>query len=715
MPPISPLTIERIRETADILEVVSDFVQLKKRGKDYVANCPFHNEKSPSFHVNPVKGFYKCFGCGKGGDSISFIMEIEKAGYVEALRWLASKYHIPIENDGISETDSESAGQRERESLAIVMKFAAQFYQNNLLTDPNGKAIGLSYFKERGFNDKSIETFGLGYSLDAWDGLLKAATKAGHTVELLEKAGLIIIKENKTFDRFRARVMFPIHNASGKVIAFGARMLGKDKTQPKYLNSPETALYHKSDVLYGLFQAKQSIRNEDLVYLCEGYTDVISLHQAGIKNVVATSGTALTESQIKLVSRYSKNITVLYDGDLAGIKASVRGIDMLLEAGLNVRAVSFPDGQDPDSYLNTVGTIDFTAWLKNNSHDFITFKANLFAKEAADDPFKRASIIRDMVESISKIPEPLTRMVFFKQCAEVFQVPEDMLIAEANKIKLKSDQKQANRQRNSSEGFQPNRTDAPFPYPTDSFPSQNFGPPVPETNGNMPGPEDYNFQEPPNWTEAPISAPWESDYAIVGYEGNNVGTDQAQFAVEVAANQTNSAHLADHTLAIQEKACLRLLLNYADITLTNELLIAHYYLSELNEISFVTPIYARMFNHFKEFVERGELPPPDFFTSHSEPDIARAAIDLFMEQNTVSENWKDKHGIHIPEERSVAKSLAYQNILGIKMALLKKRTAETLQELRKAPSEMVEDYLIMLMQLKKAETAIAELLGNVIA
>jgi DNA primase len=430
---ISKTTVDHIQQAADIVEVISDFVPLKKKGQNLMACCPFHNEKSPSFSVSPTKGIYKCFGCGKAGDSIRFIMDIESITYVEALRYLAKKYNIPVEED-TRPTDQQQLEQNERESILIALNFAKNYYQHLLLEDEEGRYIGLSYFKERGFNEKTVKAFDLGYSFNAWTGLTDAAVKAGFSKDILVKAGLTIVKEDKIFDRFRGRVIFPIHNISGKTIAFGARILKADKDQPKYLNSPETEVYHKSRVLYGLFQAKQAIRNEDNCYLVEGYTDVISLHQAGIENVVASSGTSLTEEQIKLVGRFTQNITVLFDGDLAGVKASVRGIDMILESGLNVRVVTFPNNDDPDSYLRKVGAQAFKEHLKEQNTDFISFKISLFIEEAAKDPIKKAALIRDIVESISKIPDSIKRSVLFKQCAKLLDVDETVLIAESNKI-----------------------------------------------------------------------------------------------------------------------------------------------------------------------------------------------------------------------------------------------------------------------------------------
>ena len=431
---IKPSTIDDIKMAMDIVEVVGDFVNLKKSGSSLKALSPFTAEKTPSFYVVPSKGIFKCFSSGKGGDAITFVMEVDGLSYIEALKYLAAKYNIAIEEE--VQTDEIQEAQNERESLYIVLKFATDYFQNLLHSHEEGKSIGLSYFKERGFSDEIIESFNLGYSLNVWDHFHQKGIKSGFTKENLEAAGLIVSKENKIYDRFRGRVMFPIHNVTGKTIAFGARILVSDaaKNQPKYLNSPETELYNKSRVLYGLYQSKQQIRQEDNCYLVEGYTDVISMHQVGVKNVVSSSGTALTEDQVKLIKRYTQNVTVLYDGDAPGIRASFRGIDILLEGGLNVRAVTFPDGEDPDSYSHKLGATAYVHFLTEGAVDFIKFKTALLMDDVKDDPIKKAGVVRDIVESISKIGDAIKRSVYLKECSDLLQISEAILIAEQNKI-----------------------------------------------------------------------------------------------------------------------------------------------------------------------------------------------------------------------------------------------------------------------------------------
>jgi DNA primase len=431
---ISRDTIEEIKNRIDIVDVISDFMTLKKSGQNYKALSPFSNEKTPSFFVVPAKGIFKDFSSGKGGDAITFVMEHEKLTYSESLRYLAKKYGVEIKEDRL--LDESKAAQSEREGLYILMNFAKEYYRKQLTGTEEGISIGLSYFRERGFHDRTIEKFELGYAADSWENFSSAARAAGYSQELLEKTGLVVKKEDGSmYDRFRGRVIFPVHNISGKVIAFGARMLGKDKNQPKYINSPETEIYHKSDVLYGMFQAKNAIRQHDGCYLVEGYTDVISLHQADVFNVVASSGTALTENQIKVIRRFTENITVLFDGDAAGIKAALRGIDMILKGGMNVRVVLFPDGEDPDSYSRKVGTTEFQKFLTSNAQDFVSFKIGLYSTEITNDPIKKVQTIRDIADTLALLKDEVKRSPYYKQVKELLGIDEQIIITEINKIR----------------------------------------------------------------------------------------------------------------------------------------------------------------------------------------------------------------------------------------------------------------------------------------
>ena len=428
-------TIDAVFETARLEEVIGDFVQLKKSGSNFKGLSPFTDERTPSFMVSPVKQIWKDFSSGKGGNVIAFLMEHEHYSYPEAIRYLAKKYNIEIEET--EQNDEQKAAASARESMYLVSTYALDFFQESLWETTQGKAIGLSYFKERGFTDETIRDFQLGYSSDEWSAFTDAALKAGYQLEFLEKTGLTIVKEDKKFDRFKGRVMFPIHSMSGRVLGFGGRILTQDKKAAKYVNSPESDIYNKSKVLYGLYQGKQSIAKEDNCFLVEGYTDVIQMHQRGVKNVVSSSGTALTAEQIRLVRRLTPNITVLFDGDAAGLRASLRGIDLILEAGMNVRVCSFPEGEDPDSFARAHSKEELESFLAQNAKDFIQFKATLLVDEAAKDPIKKAETIREMVESISKIPDRIKQEVYVRSCAALMDISEEALFATLAQVSQK--------------------------------------------------------------------------------------------------------------------------------------------------------------------------------------------------------------------------------------------------------------------------------------
>ncbi len=426
-------TIAKIKEACRIEEVVGDFVTLKRRGVNMIGLCPFHNEKTPSFTVSPAKGICHCFGCGKGGDSVSFIMELENYTYPEALKYLAKKYGIQIVEE--EQTPEQIKALGEREAMLHLSEFAQKYFSKNIFENEKGRSIGLSYFKERGFSESTIEKFQLGYCLDEWDAFTKEALKNGYSENDLVKTGLSVKKDDgKFFDRFKGRVIFPIHSSSGKVIGFGGRILTNDKKAAKYVNSPESEIYNKSKELYGLAFAKSQIISKNNCYLVEGYTDVISLSQAGIPNVVASSGTSLTTEQIKLISRFTKNITILYDGDWAGIKASFRGIDMILEQGLNVKVLLFPDGEDPDSFARSRRTLELQEYLENNTKDFIHFKIEVLKEEADKDPLKKAELIKDILNSISLIPDVIIRQVYITECSRLLKIEETTLVQEITKI-----------------------------------------------------------------------------------------------------------------------------------------------------------------------------------------------------------------------------------------------------------------------------------------
>lgn len=433
---ISKNTIDKVYDQMRVEEVIGDFVQLKRAGSNYKGLSPFSNERTPSFMVSPVKQIWKDFSSGKGGNAIAFLMEHEHFTYPEAIRYLAKKYHIDIEET--QQSNEEKAQADERESLYIVSEYAQQYFQDTLFNTEAGKAIGMTYFKERGFTEETIQKFRLGFSPDEWTAFTDNALAKGYQLEFLEKTGLTIVNGDRKFDRFKGRVMFPIHSMSGRVLGFGGRILTNDKKQAKYLNSPESEIYHKSKVLYGIFFAKQAIAKADNCYLVEGYTDVIQMHQKGIENVVASSGTALTQDQIRLIHRLTPNITVLYDGDAAGLRASIRGVDLILEQGMNVKVCTFPDGDDPDSFARKTAYEDLVLYLENNATDFIRFKASLLMQEAQNDPIKKAETIRDMVESISKIPDLIKREVYVRECATIMDISEQVLFSTLAQI-LKKD------------------------------------------------------------------------------------------------------------------------------------------------------------------------------------------------------------------------------------------------------------------------------------
>ena len=496
-------TVDRILDTADIVDVVSDFVSLRRRGANLIGLCPFHDEKTPSFTVSPAKQFCHCFGCGKGGSPVNFIMEHEQMSYVEALRYLANKYHIEIHEKEL--TSEEKAAQTERESMLVINDFAAQYFEDQLHNTAEGKDIGLSYFHERGLNDATIKKFRLGYSPEDRKAFYTAATGKGYNKQNLFNVGLCIDdRRGGGFDRFHGRVMFPVMNIAGKIIAFGGRTLKKTKEVAKYFNSPESVVYVKNRELYGLFQSKRAIVKEDKCFLVEGYTDVISMHQAGIENVVASSGTSLTEGQIRAIHRFTKNVTVLYDGDSAGIKASLRGIDMLLAEGLNIKVLLLPEGEDPDSFARTHSASELKQYIDDNETDFISFKTKILLEGTERDPIKRASVIGDVVKSIAVIPDAISRSVYAKECSIQLGISEDVLLREIQKNitrnkeeELKRRQREKNREAR-RQGLQSSDINS-----TPSAESQGTPPPAVEP----PSSEDFidSINEPPIFDAPPAS------------------------------------------------------------------------------------------------------------------------------------------------------------------------------------------------------------------
>ena len=456
---ISPSSIDQVFETSRVEEVIGDFVNLKKSGSNFKGLSPFSDERSPSFMVSPVKQIWKDFSSGKGGNVIAFLMEHEHFTYPEAIKYLAKKYNIELEETEQSNEQKEKAS--ERESLYLVSEFANTYFQKILHKTDQGKSIGLSYFKERGFTPETIKTFNLGYSLNEWQAFTDEALKQGYNINFLEKTGLTIVKDDKRFDRFKGRVMFPITSMSGRILGFGGRILINDKKAAKYVNSPESDIYHKSKVLYGIYHAKQSIAKEDNCYLVEGYTDVIQFHQTGIKNVVSSSGTALTSEQIRLINRLTKNITVLFDGDAAGMRASLRGIDLILEQGMNVKVCSFPEGEDPDSFAKQNTLEELSLYLKENAKDFIQFKASVLYESSKNDPIKKAETVRDIVNSISKIPDHIKKEIYIQECARIMDISEEVLFSTLAQINKKESQDDSKQSKKEQKAFQVIKAETP--------------------------------------------------------------------------------------------------------------------------------------------------------------------------------------------------------------------------------------------------------------
>lgn len=685
-------TVDQIIHTADILEVVGDYVQLKRNGQNYWACCPFHNEKSPSFSVNPSKGLYKCFGCGKAGGIVQFVMDIEGSSYPEALRALAKKYGVAVPEEE-ERTPEEQLAQNERDSQYIVSNWAKDYYHGLLLKSEEGMSIGYGYLKERGLNLTTIQAFELGYSLDQFEGLMKSATAAGHQLKYLEKTGLVVKREDdqgrdtgRRYDRFRGRVMFPIHNVSGRVVGFGARTLKRDDKMAKYLNSPESEIYHKSDVLYGLFQARQAIRHEELCYLVEGYLDVLSLHQGGIKNVVASSGTSLTEGQIRLIKRYTDNVTVLYDGDAAGIKASLRGIDLLLEGGLNVRVVLFPDGDDPDSYIRKVGDRRFADHVENHSQDFIAFKTSLVAREASQDPVKKAEAIRDVLQSIAKVPDGLKRQVFLQQTASVFGFEEQVIITEYNKL-LKTTSPSKGR---------------PAPAAHDDHRESRAASPsgAPATAP----PRSYSSEEEAEMAMYGVSSGSEAEVTAGIHPGSTLNADPSELATPL------------DVLTQCEQAVLRLLVLYGPHEVQPEVSVAHYLLSQLDGTPLRNPLYARLWAECRAAFLQGQLPDLRRLAQHEDAQIRSLLADFATDRYDLSPNWRIKD-IYVPTELNLIQLACDNAILRLNKCHVQRERQQCLAQLQDPRLDDNEQLnaLLRYNELTKLDGQLAQLLGTVVA
>lgn len=605
---IKPETIQRIIETARIDEVVSDFVSLKKRGANYIGLCPFHNEKTPSFHVSPSKGIFKCFGCSKGGDSVRFVMEHEHYSYVEALRFLAEKYHIEIEEVAMTSKMKEELS--EKESLFAIHQFAQKYFADILFNHDEGKQIALPYFKERQFSLETIKKFQLGFCLNSWDAFTKNAIENGYTHEQLVKSGIVIEKDGKYFDRFRERVLFPIHNISGRILGFGGRILTSDKTKAKYLNSPETVIYSKSKILYGLHYSKNAIVKEDNCLLVEGYTDVLSMHQSGIENVVSSSGTALTVDQIRLIKKYTTNITIIYDGDPAGIKASLRGIGLVLSEDMNVKIVLLPEPEDPDSFVKKNRTAEVKRYFEEKAQNFILFKSNLLLSEAKNDPIKKAAVISEIVEDISLIPNNISRSIYIKECSAIFDIPENSLIGQLNKLLArrlkKSIQRQTPKQEVSESELMPEVADAPKQISVDYYNAQ--------------------YQE-----------------------------------LAVIHLLVNYGHLEFNIDTTDEE----------DRTITQKYNVADFVFNDFinDEIELLHPLYKKMYDLYK-FIHYDVRPDKiSFFTSHEDKEVRELSIDLMSFPYTISKEWENKFEIFTSEITDENSEVLNELVLSVLMKL----------------------------------------------
>jgi DNA primase len=661
---IDQVTIERIQDAARIVDVVADFITLRKRGSNYVGLCPFHDDHSPSFYVSPAKNICKCFVCGEGGAPVHFIMKHEQLSYYDALKYLAKKYHIEVEEKEL--TDEEKQAQNIRESLFILNEYARDFFEKILHEHPEGRAVGMSYFRERGFRDDIIKKFQLGYSLEQRNAFSTEALKSGYQREYLLKTGLAYGGEHMQplTDRFRGRVIFPIHTLSGKVVAFGGRILKKVENTGKYINSPESEIYSKSNELYGIYFAKNAIVKQDRCYLVEGYTDVISMHQAGIENVVASSGTALTHGQIRLIRRFSNNITVLYDGDAAGINAALRGIDLLLEEGMNVKVVLLPDGEDPDSFARKQNAESFSRYINEHEVDFIRFKTQLLLEEAASDPIKKAGLIANLVQSISVIPNNITRSVYTHDCANLLSIDEKMLIREVNKIRLKNVEKQKKRS--------------------------------PEKKETLPVEHDEAFR---NVFSADPYEKYERQliHYIIRYGMNPIyrcfereKRREGKKAIEV------------------------------DVLVEEGPLVIHFikYDLERDHIEFTHPLYRQVFEEAVEKSGETDFVPDKYFLYHPDPKISELASEVMTDKyrlskihaKLLSENTNDKDSCLI-EENSL-ETLVPRATTELKNAYVLQKIERVKKAMQTADSDQMITLLQELRQLQNIKKELAKILGE---
>lgn len=653
-------TIELIMDTAKVEEVVGDFVALRKRGVNMIGLCPFHNEKTPSFTVSPSKNLWKCFGCGKGGKPVHFIMEHEQLSYYDALRWLAKRYHIEIKEREL--TDEEKREESIRESMFVINQYALQYFIDTLHGSDEGKAIGLNYFRHRGLRDETIKKFCLGYSLERRDSFAKTAVAAGYNPELIAKTGVCYSTEDgRLQDRFWGRVIFPVHTISGKVVAFGGRILQNNAKAAKYVNSPESEIYHKSDHLYGLYFAKQAIMQKDRCILVEGYLDVISMYQAGIQNVVASSGTSLTTGQIKLIHRFTNNVTLLYDGDKAGIKASIRGIDMLLEEGMNINVVLLPEGEDPDSYSQSHSTEEVEEYIERNKVDFIRFKTNLLLDEVGEDPIRRAGLIGDVVKSIAVIPNDILRSEYIKKCSDMLNVGEQLLVKETAKIRMQRAEEQQKRRYNERDA----ETGA--------------------SEGNENAAVD-EFQQ--NIIESYSNNPLHhKEKAIIQFLLKNGGK-----LLQVPASKT------DDTPSFTESVISHL-----------------FYSFDIDGIEFSHPLYRKVFAEASEHASEMDFNPENHFLAHPDPEVSALAAELCGERYLLSkffseQNSDERNELAVLFEQTTRLAIAYK--LAIVDDMLKKTMARLKDPATVADPASLQESMEEFKFLKETQQALNNVLKN---
>lgn len=693
-------TIDRILDAANIVDVVSEFVTLRKRGVNYVGLCPFHDDKSPSFYVSPAKNICKCFACGEGGTAVHFIMKHEQIGYFDALRFLAKKYNIEIAERELS--DEEKRVRSDRESMFIVNAWAQQYFSQMLHEHVEGKTVGMRYFIERGFREDTIRKFQLGYSLDQRDALYQQALRKGYKKEYLEKTGLVIAYENGNVnDRFRGRVIFPVHSLSGKVVAFGGRVLKKDEKTAKYVNSPESPIYHKSNELYGIYFAKQAIVKADRCYLVEGYTDVISMHQSGVENVVASSGTALTHGQIRLIHRFTNNITVLYDGDAAGIKAAIRGIDLLLDEGMNVKVVLLPDGEDPDSFARSHSATEFTEFIRQHETDFIRFKTKLLLADAGNDPVKRAALIGDIIRTIAIVPDDITRTIYIRECSAMMEIDEQVVLNQVNKQRLSKNEQKPSvpvTNRSTTEILPPDYSIAEPSGQMQEVPVATAEPVSDQLPPDFPPPPEEEFSGSNEMPEIPPSAPVEETQVMTRQRSPYEAFEIALLRYVVRYGERV---LYDY---VDEETKERIVMRVAEF-IRDDL--------ERDDLSFYTPIFKQMLDEAANRCGEETFIAHRYFLSHPDPLVSRVAANLMSEKYQLSKyHFKFRE---VEQEEDKLDQLVVRDLFAFKEAYIMrqlKEKQEQLKQLSSADPEQIMTVMKEIAQLNEIKKVLSKELGE---